>query len=133
MSETKAETEAGTEAETEILETPAPVAEPKEKRRRSVWPVFFILGFLILAGGEGYLWELHLAQAILESERRQESANQRILLRLELAEADRPRRAQYKGQGAVAGGNVTIVTGFDLALIADGTAGATKAPHSLRS
>jgi hypothetical protein len=59
MSETKAETE----AETEILETPAPVVEPKEKRRRSVWPVFFILGFLILAGGEGYLWELHLAQA----------------------------------------------------------------------
>ena len=33
--------------------------------------------------------ELHLAQAILESERRQESANKRILLRLELAEAQR--------------------------------------------
>ncbi len=31
--------------------------------------------------------ELHLAQAILESERRQEPAAQRILLRLELAEA----------------------------------------------
>lgn len=33
--------------------------------------------------------ELHLAQAILESERRQESADQRILLRLELAESQR--------------------------------------------
>jgi uncharacterized protein len=36
-------------------------------------------------------------------------------VKMELAEADRPRRAQYKGQGAVAGGNVTIVAGFDLA------------------
>ena len=33
--------------------------------------------------------ELHLAQAILESEQRQESADKRILLRLELAEAQR--------------------------------------------
>ena len=33
--------------------------------------------------------ELHLAQAILKSERRQESAHKRILLRLELAEAQR--------------------------------------------
>jgi uncharacterized protein len=42
-------------------------------------------------------------------------------LKMELTEADRPHRAQYKGQGAVAGGNVTIVAGFDLTPIADGT------------
>jgi carbon monoxide dehydrogenase subunit G len=36
-------------------------------------------------------------------------------VRMELSEADRPRRAQYKGQGAVAGGNVTLVASFDLA------------------
>jgi carbon monoxide dehydrogenase subunit G len=42
-------------------------------------------------------------------------------VKMELAEADRPRRAQYKGQGAVAGGNVTIVAGFDLSSIADRT------------
>ena len=42
-------------------------------------------------------------------------------VKMELAEADRPRRAQYKGQGAVGGGNVTMVAGFDLAPIADGT------------
>jgi len=35
-------------------------------------------------------------------------------LKMELAEADRPRRAQYKGQGGVAGGNVTLVASFDL-------------------
>ncbi len=42
-------------------------------------------------------------------------------VKMELAEADRPRRAQYKGQGAVAGGNVSMVAGFDLASIAEGT------------
>jgi uncharacterized protein len=42
-------------------------------------------------------------------------------VKMELAEADRPRRAQYKGQGAVAGGNVTIVAGFDLSGTALGT------------
>jgi carbon monoxide dehydrogenase subunit G len=42
-------------------------------------------------------------------------------VKMELAEADRPRRAQYKGQGVVAGGNVSIVAGFDLSPIADGT------------
>ncbi len=36
-------------------------------------------------------------------------------VKMELAEGDRPRRAQYKGQGAVSGGNVTMVAGFDLA------------------
>jgi carbon monoxide dehydrogenase subunit G len=39
-------------------------------------------------------------------------------LKMELAEADRPRRAQYKGQGGVAGGNVTLVASFDLKAIA---------------
>jgi uncharacterized protein len=47
-------------------------------------------------------------------------------VKMELAEGDRPRRAQYKGQGAVAGGNVTMVAGFDLAPIGDGTALGTK-------
>jgi carbon monoxide dehydrogenase subunit G len=42
-------------------------------------------------------------------------------VKMELAEGDRPRRAQYKGQGAVAGGNVTIVAGFDLIPRVDGT------------
>jgi carbon monoxide dehydrogenase subunit G len=40
---------------------------------------------------------------------------------MELAEGDRPRRAQYKGQGAVAGGNVTMISGFDLTPVTDGT------------
>src|SRR5436853_4042815 len=35
-------------------------------------------------------------------------------VKMELTEADRPRRAQYKGQGSVAGGNVSLVAGFDL-------------------
>ena len=47
-------------------------------------------------------------------------------VKLELAEADHPRRAQYKGQGSVTGGNVTMVAGFDLSPIADGTALRTK-------
>lgn len=42
-------------------------------------------------------------------------------VKMELAEGDRPRRAQYKGQGAVGGGNVTMVAGFDLAAVADAT------------
>ena len=47
-------------------------------------------------------------------------------VKMELAEADQPRRAQYKGQGAVAGGNVTMIAGFDLTPIGDGTALGTK-------
>ena len=43
-------------------------------------------------------------------------------VKLELTEADQPRRAQYKGQGSVAGGNVTMIAGFDLSPMADGTA-----------
>lgn len=42
-------------------------------------------------------------------------------VKMELAEGDRPRRAQYKGQGAVAGGNVTMISGFDLTPVNDGT------------
>ncbi len=42
-------------------------------------------------------------------------------VKMELAEGDRPRRAQYKGQGAVAGGNVTMISGFDLTAVNDGT------------
>jgi uncharacterized protein len=42
-------------------------------------------------------------------------------MRMELAQGDRPRRAQYKGQGSVAGGNVSLVAGFDLASAGTGT------------
>ncbi len=47
-------------------------------------------------------------------------------VKMELAEADRPKRAQYKGQGAVAGGNVTMIAGFDLAPAEAGTKVAWK-------
>jgi uncharacterized protein len=46
-------------------------------------------------------------------------------VKMELSEADRPRRAQYKGQGAVAGGSVTMVAGFDLAPSTGAVPGAT--------
>ena len=50
-------------------------------------------------------------------------------VKLELSESDHPRRAQYKGQGSVAGGNVTMVAGFDLSPIAGGSAeGAAAGP-----
>lgn len=39
-------------------------------------------------------------------------------VKLELSESERPRRARYKGQGAMAGGNVTMVAAFDLLPIA---------------
>jgi uncharacterized protein len=42
-------------------------------------------------------------------------------VKMELSEGDRPRRAQYKGQGAVAGGNVTMISGFDLSPAGEGT------------
>jgi uncharacterized protein len=42
-------------------------------------------------------------------------------LKMELAEATRPNRAQYKGQGSVAGGNVSLTAGFDLAPVGGGT------------
>jgi carbon monoxide dehydrogenase subunit G len=42
-------------------------------------------------------------------------------VRLELAQAERPKRAQYKGQGNMAGGNVALTAGFDLSPIEGGT------------
>ena len=42
-------------------------------------------------------------------------------VKMEITEANRPTRAQYKGQGSVAGGNVTMIAGFDLAPNALGT------------
>ena len=42
-------------------------------------------------------------------------------VKMELAEAERPTRAQYKGQGSVAGGNVNMVAGFDLLPESTGT------------
>jgi uncharacterized protein len=35
-------------------------------------------------------------------------------VKMQLAEGERPKRAQYKGQGRVAGGNVAMTAGFDL-------------------
>jgi uncharacterized protein len=42
-------------------------------------------------------------------------------VKMELSEGDRPRRAQYKGQGSVAGGNMTMISGFDLTPAVEGT------------
>lgn len=42
-------------------------------------------------------------------------------VKMELTEANRPGRAQYKGQGSVAGGNVTMTAGFDLSAASAGT------------
>src|SRR2546422_9463705 len=42
-------------------------------------------------------------------------------VKMELAEANRPSRAQYNGQGSVAGGNVSLTAGFDLVPAAGGT------------
>jgi carbon monoxide dehydrogenase subunit G len=42
-------------------------------------------------------------------------------VKMELAQADRPRRAQYKGQGSVAGGNVSFTAAFDLSAVNGGT------------
>ena len=42
-------------------------------------------------------------------------------VKMELAQAERPRRAQYKGQGSVAGGYVSLIAGFDLAPNGTGT------------
>jgi uncharacterized protein len=42
-------------------------------------------------------------------------------VKMELIQADRPSRAQYKGQGSVAGGNVSMIAGFDLSPNNDGT------------
>lgn len=42
-------------------------------------------------------------------------------VKMELTQAERPTRAQYKGQGSVAGGNTSLVAGFDLSPNSDGT------------
>jgi carbon monoxide dehydrogenase subunit G len=42
-------------------------------------------------------------------------------VKMQLAEASRPARAQYKGQGSVAGGNLSMVAGFNLTPAGEGT------------
>lgn len=42
-------------------------------------------------------------------------------VKMSLSDAQRPNRAEYKGQGSVAGGNVNMVAGFNLAASAGGT------------
>jgi carbon monoxide dehydrogenase subunit G len=42
-------------------------------------------------------------------------------VKMELVQAERPKRAQYKGQGSVAGGNVSFIAGFDLSPVDGGT------------
>ena len=42
-------------------------------------------------------------------------------VKMHLSESNRPRRAQYKGQGSLAGGNMSMVAGFDLSPAAGGT------------
>jgi carbon monoxide dehydrogenase subunit G len=42
-------------------------------------------------------------------------------VKMELAQGERPNRAQYKGQGSMAGGNVALTAGFDLSPIDGGT------------
>ena len=42
-------------------------------------------------------------------------------IKMELAEASRPQRALYKGQGTAAGSQVTVGAGFDLSPMAEGT------------
>ena len=41
-------------------------------------------------------------------------------VKMELTQAERPRRAQYKGQGSVAGGNVSLTARFGLSPVGDG-------------
>jgi carbon monoxide dehydrogenase subunit G len=42
-------------------------------------------------------------------------------MKMELTEADRPKRAQYKGQGSAAGGKVAMIARFDLTPVGGGT------------
>src|SRR5579863_4689664 len=41
-------------------------------------------------------------------------------VKMELAEAERPKRALYKGQGSVAGGNVSLTASFNLSSVNGG-------------
>jgi hypothetical protein len=61
-----------TEPEVKALPAPEPAPVPVQqpvvvvRPRRSVWPVVFALGFLVLAGGEGFIWynvQAHRADA----------------------------------------------------------------------
>lgn len=47
-------------------------------------------------------------------------------VKMELAQADHPTRAEYKGKGTVAGGNVALTAGFDLSKVKTGTKVAWK-------
>lgn len=47
-------------------------------------------------------------------------------VKLKLAEAERPQRAQYQGQGSMAGGSVSFNAGFDLTPAGSGTRVAWK-------
>ena len=42
-------------------------------------------------------------------------------VKMELSEADRPKRAQYRGQGSIAAGTVSMTAGFDLSATGAGT------------
>jgi carbon monoxide dehydrogenase subunit G len=42
-------------------------------------------------------------------------------VKMHLTQSQRPTRAQYKGQGSVAGGNVSMVAAFDLTAAGEGT------------
>jgi carbon monoxide dehydrogenase subunit G len=42
-------------------------------------------------------------------------------VKMELAQSERPKRAQYKGQGSVTGGNVALTASFDLSPVSGGT------------
>ncbi len=42
-------------------------------------------------------------------------------VKMELTQAEGPKRAQYRGQGSVAGGNVSVTAGFDLSPVDGGT------------
>jgi carbon monoxide dehydrogenase subunit G len=42
-------------------------------------------------------------------------------MKMELSQAERPKRAQYKGQGSAAGGKVAMTAGFDLQTAGSGT------------
>jgi hypothetical protein len=55
MSETESTSTAAPEPKPAPLPAPAPIA-PAPARRHAIWPYVFVLGFLVLAGGEVYLW-----------------------------------------------------------------------------
>jgi carbon monoxide dehydrogenase subunit G len=47
-------------------------------------------------------------------------------VKMEMVEAERPRRATYKGQGSIAGGMVSLTAGFDLSPVGAATRVAWK-------